>query len=321
MKIATFFLPILFLLITCSELEEEDRWSMVRDQVDDITYKDIHFANDNDGWIVGDNGTIQHTCDGGENWQTQSSGVSSKLWGITFVSKDLGWACGTNGTLLKTEDGGETWITLLAGDTLDGIYVSLAFTDENYGWLSNNNGSILRTTDGGLSWDLRKKHSSGGSRLSAFDPLTLYNLHGRLYRTLDGGLNWDSVEVAEPDNYSSSNMYFPDKDHGFISMINGTGGMIITHYPLLMTTDSGQSWQESDFLDAEGFGFTCLYFIDNNIGWLAGMKHVYKTIDGGHHWTLDYYVTHVGAKDIHFIDENHGWIVNYTGQVFKYTNN
>ena len=274
MKTLASFLPILFLLVNCSESNEDGHWSLVRDQEDDITYYAIQFADENHGWIVGYQGTIMNTSNGGDSWQSQSSGLISNLWDISFVDKDMGWICGANGTLLKTENGGATWTTLLAGDTLDGIFVSVAFVDENFGWLSNNNGSILKTIDGGLSWELKKKHSSAGSRLAVFDALTQYHLHGRLYRTYDGGSNWDTVDVAYPDNYTGWVMHFPDKDHGFIPTMNGTGGMFITQYPVLMTDDAGQSWQESSYLETGGL--RSVYFVDKNTGWVAGSNQVYS---------------------------------------------
>ena len=47
-----------------------------------------------DGWIVGDQGVILHTTDGGATWTPQTSGVTDDLAGVTFVDAQHGWAVG-----------------------------------------------------------------------------------------------------------------------------------------------------------------------------------------------------------------------------------
>ena len=319
MRILSTILLLVFLLMTCSEPEEKGLWSMLRDQDEGVTYRAIQFTDENNGWIVGDNGTVQHSGDGGETWQKQNLSVSSNLWDITFVSNNLGWVCGANGTLLKTQDGGGTWNEILVGDTLDGIYVSIAFIDENIGWLSNNNGSILRTTDGGVSWVMKKKFSSAGSMISAIDEYSACILHGKLYRTLDGGENWDSVATSIPRNYIHTDMFFSDKNNGVITMTK-IGGDHVESSPVEMTHDAGNTWQLSEYFNE--LGFNCVYFIDDQIGWIAGYNAIYKTSDGGSNWTEDdtHDIDFVGARDMYFINDNHGWIVGWNGQVLTYKN-
>ncbi|MCB9068054.1 MAG: T9SS type A sorting domain-containing protein [Calditrichae bacterium] len=58
------------------------------------------------GWIVGDNGSILSTTDGGSNWETQVSGTERDLQDIVFISDTTGWAIGNNGTILSTKSGG-----------------------------------------------------------------------------------------------------------------------------------------------------------------------------------------------------------------------
>ncbi|MCB0156453.1 MAG: T9SS type A sorting domain-containing protein [Anaerolineae bacterium] len=58
------------------------------------------------GWIVGDNGSILSTTDGGSNWETQVSGTERDLQDIVFINDTTGWAIGNNGTILSTKSGG-----------------------------------------------------------------------------------------------------------------------------------------------------------------------------------------------------------------------
>jgi len=318
MKYFNIVIMLTVLVGGCSEPSNSGSWEMVRSQSDDFTYREIHFANEIAGWIVGDNGRILKTIDGGSSWQTQSSGVTAKLWGISAVSQSIIWICGTNGTLIKTSDGGDNWQVLMQGDTLSGIYVDVVFIDQNIGWLSNNNGSILKTEDGGITWDLSKKHSSGGSRIFTFDPLTQYHVHGNLFRTFDGGITWDSLTILRPTNYMISGASFPEKDHGFVTMINGTGGMWIEEYPVVSTSNGGLSWQESQYLETGNGGLWCGSFIDAQTGWVGGPNNVFKTDDGGESFVSEEIPDEFYPADMMFWDKSHGWALSYSGEVYRY---
>lgn len=320
MKYFTLIIILSVMIMGCSEPNGVGSWELVRSQTDDLTYREISFANKNVGWIVGDEGTILKTSNGGSTWQAQNSGVSAKLWGISAISQDIVLICGTNGTLIKTTNGGSTWQILMQGDTLDGILIDIAFVNENVGWLSNNNGSILKTEDGGNTWGLSKKHSSGGSWIFAFDELTQYHVHGKLFRTFDGGTTWDSLSILKPTNYMSTGASFPDKDHGFVSMMNGTGGMWIEEYPIVITSDGGQSWVESPYLDMGNGGFMSTWFVDAHIGWVAGSGDVFRTDDGGESFTKEIIPDEFYPHSMMFVDKNNGWALSYSGAVCKYSN-
>ncbi|MBT8387336.1 MAG: T9SS type A sorting domain-containing protein, partial [Ignavibacteria bacterium] len=61
----------------------------------------------NNGWTVGDAGTILRSRDGGLTWTPQFSGVASNfLAAVYFVDAMNGWVTGEGGTILHTSDGG-----------------------------------------------------------------------------------------------------------------------------------------------------------------------------------------------------------------------
>jgi photosystem II stability/assembly factor-like uncharacterized protein len=78
-------------------------------------YQDIDFVDANMGFAVGGDGEIVATIDGGDSWQTQDSGTTADLYGISFADSTSGTAVGDGGTVLVTTDGGLTWITEDAG--------------------------------------------------------------------------------------------------------------------------------------------------------------------------------------------------------------
>ena len=54
------------------------------------------------------------------HWTLQSSGVTSRLRGVSAVSDRVAWASGSGSTVLRTNDGGATWQKLtVTTDQLD----------------------------------------------------------------------------------------------------------------------------------------------------------------------------------------------------------
>jgi len=309
MKLKWLLIILIFTFIYCNKITEptdESGWYLQYDNQDDITYCGIQFANENIGWIVGYDGTIRKTDNGGDSWILLQSGVTSDLWDISFINEQVGWVCGSNNTIIKTNDGGESWTALLPVGTSDRIFVTLQFFDENTGWMSSNQGEILRSVDGGSSWEIVKDDNLGGAQLAVLDANTAYCLSGQLYYTSDGGKKWESDSIPKPRNYAISNFYFTDQNHGFVTLSNGSGGAIITEFPILSTIDGGNNWELSDYL--KDSGFSCVYFVDQNNGWIGGIENIYKTKDAGNSWTLDFTPEDdfLYSKDICFINKNVG---------------
>lgn len=65
--------------------------------------KDINFTDSLHGWIVGNNGRVLYTSNGGEHWtDTIINFVTySDLLGCHFINDSTGWAAGGNGTIVK----------------------------------------------------------------------------------------------------------------------------------------------------------------------------------------------------------------------------
>lgn len=325
MKLFIISFMIIIFCFCCKKITDpisSSCWGLQYENKDNITYYAIHFTDENNGWIVGYSGTIKKTSDGGDTWKSQLSGVQSNLWDVCFINNQTGWVCGADNTILKTTDAGETWNKIFLPGISAKINVTIKFIDENNGCVSNNNGEILKSADGGLTWQVVKQNNVGGARIAIFDESTIYFLSGKLFRTYDGGLTWDSLLVSTPKNYMNYEMFFSDPNNGYITTVNGTGGMIITEYPIMMTMNGGSTWQTSEYLKSESNGFRCVCFTDEKNGWVAG-NNIYKTNNGGESWSLDYSskASILGAKDMCFINENSGWIVNWDGQIYKYVNN
>lgn len=102
----------------------------------------LAFADASTGWAVGEGGTVLHTADAGQTWESQPSGTTRTLRGVDFVDSRHGWAVGDTGTILRTDDGGRTW-EREDGGTSEDLY-RLDFVSLDRGWAVGNRGTILR---------------------------------------------------------------------------------------------------------------------------------------------------------------------------------
>ena len=66
------------------------------------------FTDAHHGWVVGMNGKILKTTDGGGYWAPCMNPVSyTNLTSLFFVDDSTGWAVGLRGTIIKTTDAGD----------------------------------------------------------------------------------------------------------------------------------------------------------------------------------------------------------------------
>ena len=111
------------------------------------TFNDIHFINNQEGWVVGNSGNIAHTNQGGDNWykQTNPDTQSRALYGVFFLDSDNGWAVGSNGVILHTTNGGDSWT--IEGEGLTSAFLrGVQFTSPTNGYMVGNGKTLLKYT-------------------------------------------------------------------------------------------------------------------------------------------------------------------------------
>ena len=102
-------------------------------------------------FIVGDQGLVLYTNDGGISWFDHSISITDTLESITFVDDMNAWVCGQNGVIYHTTDGGDSWVQQQS-NTNEWLY-TIQFTDLNNGWAAGEGGTLLYTEDGGITWN------------------------------------------------------------------------------------------------------------------------------------------------------------------------
>ncbi len=107
-----------------------------------ISFNDIRFMDVNNGWLLGGNGIIRHTNDGGATtWTAQNSGTQFELLGIDFLNTSVGYACGRQGVIIATSNGGNTWAGQSTSMTAGTIW-ELDMIDDTTGFAIGDSGVL-----------------------------------------------------------------------------------------------------------------------------------------------------------------------------------
>jgi photosystem II stability/assembly factor-like uncharacterized protein len=109
------------------------------------------FAPDNQAlWIVGPEGAIQHSTNGGISLITQTSGVLADLLAGSAPSPAVCWVVGRAGTVLLTIDG-EHWRKVGAPGDLDWVGVRAIDAFHAVIWDKGQH-ATFSTSNGGKTW-------------------------------------------------------------------------------------------------------------------------------------------------------------------------
>lgn len=274
------------------------------------------FIDENNGWAVGNSGTILHTSDGGYSWDKQFTS-QRHLLDVCFIDLNNGWAVGDS-IIVHTDDGGTTWEIQDLLPNLNSIsYYNVKFVNSSSGWIIGDIGVILHTLDGGNTWN--EQISNTDNRLEGLffadeNNGWIVGRQGITLNTNNGGNTW--VEQNEEFTHELKSVYFSDTLNGCAVGLS-----------ILYTNDGGISWEQAS--NGNVFGnFTCVYFTDALTGWAVGssseaglMPHgvILHTIDGGESWEEQvFYGPEINS--ICMEGPNIGWIFGHYGIIGKTTN-
>ncbi len=215
-----------------------------------IDGNDIDFINSNNGVIVGEDGLLILTTDGGQNWTTASQ-VATLVNGVdleTVVYHADGkiWAAGDDGYIVYSSDFGQTWTTQTSGLT-DWLY-GMSMDTTGTGYITCNNGSpdqskVLKTTDFGANWQIVNLTITGNPTLYNVvqygDSVILLGDDGYVGFSPDNGQTWTHHPTAggsgEPRMYDA----VMDGSEGYAIGWNGT----------VVYTDN--TWTTTQLLDTD----------------------------------------------------------------------
>jgi len=268
--------------------------------------KGVFFMNENTGTVVGDNGKILRTTNGGSNWTSQSSGTPVHLSGVYFLNANTGTVVGEVGTIRKTTNGGINWISQSSG-TINHL-ISVCFTDVNTGTAVGNWSTILRTTDGGTNWIPQ----TIGTLLTQYlcvdfvnaNTGTVVDFNGRICKTTNGGTNW-TLYISGADFCAS--VSFADENTGVV-----VGGNFSNEGMIFRTTNGGTNWiAQSNLMTMH-----CVFLMNANTGIIVG-NGALRTTNSGETWTSNGVVA---GYSVYFVNSTTGTVVGELGNIFRTTN-
>jgi len=227
----------------------------------------VVFTDSLNGYIVGENGLLLITIDGGASWTTGNIGITDDLTSITVINDTL-FVTGANGHICYSIDGGLTWLPTVTNTTE--IFYSASFTSGTSGYAVGAGGIYYWN---GISWVLQNigvnttfygvysvgpyAYAVGANGICYFwngiswSPISLSatgNLYGAyflnvnygyivgsggiIYRTINGGANWTTINTGV--NLTIYNIHIVDDNNAWAVC---EGGVI------LQTTDGGTTWE------------------------------------------------------------------------------
>jgi RHS repeat-associated protein len=207
-------------------------WTLITPPVAD-TYRKLHFTSPSNGSVIGKNGNVLSTFNGGGAWTAISAGAAP-VGGYRAVSYSAGTlvAVGDNGQISRSVGGG-AWqdkTYKIQTPALSGI----GYAPGNHIWLCGQDGTVLRSDNNGNDWYTQESHTSTDVRDVAFqDPSRgiAVMAAGLALETLDGGTTWSaSAATGLSDNlnavvYSApASAYFAAGDNCSMLRINAPGG-------------------------------------------------------------------------------------------------
>jgi photosystem II stability/assembly factor-like uncharacterized protein len=284
------------------------------------TLRHVCFTDANTGTVVGDNGIILRTINGGTTWIKQTSGTVQTLYGVSFINANIGTAVGDNGTILRTTNGGTSWTQQSSGTTENLPAVSLA--DTNTGTAVGAMGAILHTTDGGKSW-INQSCKTCAYTIYFTNVYSIDKSHVvtigwmpwefEILRTTDGGENWINVQsFSVKDESHPSAISFCDTNTGIFVYWDG---MMLQDFSLIYrTTDGGITWAKALDYSAKIPPLYDVSFTSINNGTVVGENGtILHTTNGGITWTLQPSGTTKFLFGVSCPDANTGTVVGESG--------
>lgn len=235
-------------------------------------HRSIFFTSGSQGWICGDNGRIYRTANGGNNWISVNSGVSSSLNQITFSDENTGLVAGSNNKILKTTDSGITWKNI---NHLNAVidFHSVKILDTEHYIITGTESSIYTSSNAGTIWDSLSLGMPNPLLTVEFTDRNtgwVSGCCGMFMKTTDGGSEW-SPEVYLTPGFSINSIDFLNPNTGWIV---GDAGYI------LRTTNSGVLWDSLNSLTHSGLYSVC--FINKDTGFVVGYSGlILRTANGG----------------------------------------
>lgn len=279
-KLTTIFLIIFF--VQANYLKAQNAWQILSPLPTGINLRSVSMISPNEFWILGEQGKILHTTDGGVSWQIQQAPTFYPI-SIKMFNANDGWLVSGGDTIYKTNDGGLNWLPV---SIQYGGYSGGFFKNINEGWVIGDADTLLHTTNGGASWSVDTLIGLASASIT-FSDIThgwIFSYNGPIWRTVDGGASWNKILNGPPGSGLLVNsISFVDSLTGYFSGFNsGTSASF-----LYKTSDGGLTWVQMVNYPSNISSGGVITFFDNTNGITLSTSSTsgyHLTHDGGVTW-------------------------------------
>jgi len=129
---------------------EDDIWAD-----EPLTLYGVKFVDQSRGWVVGMEGVLLRTEDGGKSWidLRDSTNIKKPLYDVE-IKGNRGWIVGSGGNYLFSEDGGKSWQLMDEAIKTRFWLTGISFSNQDRGWIVGARGAVVKTEDGGKTWTM-----------------------------------------------------------------------------------------------------------------------------------------------------------------------
>lgn len=254
--------------------------------------------------VVGTNGLLMQSTDGGVNFQNVTSGTTKNLTSVACTNEKC-FVLAENKMLVSSDN--QTWNTFDLPEFGSKIY----FFEKRIGFVTGcKKGQLMKSIDGGSTWEVIEsnyptyfiKAISMYSDLEGCAIAQDVNYFtrkptGKILKTLDGGYTWNEVSSQVDHSYNA------------LQMLNANKGFAVGIYGQVMASnDGGNTWTQINLSINDNI--KSVYFTDDLIGYMVGTSgKVLKTTNAGFSWQN----LNTGVNDLfkscYFTDLNKGFIL------------
>lgn len=169
--------------------EDGKTWKQVNSPVN-VMLTRARFLDSQHGWIVGFDGAILHTSDGGRTWQVQRYDAEGRqLYDILMLDAQNGIAVGGYGTYLTTSDGGASWTQQSFALTELGLHFnSLIKLGDGSLFMVGEKSLMAYSKDNGATWQMLNSPYNGtffGALPLGERGALIHGMRGQVYLTRD----------------------------------------------------------------------------------------------------------------------------------------